>query len=241
MKLYFRRFGRAWVEHAAEVARAIAAEGVRTPVVHDVVTHGDRHGIVMDRIAGRTMFDELLARPDDVEAMGRALAELHLTIHARSVDGIPDHHPHLASAIENAPFLPAGDRTAALERLAGLPPEHLLHHGDLHPANVMITPEGEGVAFDWDGTKRGAPAADVARAFLLLSAWALAPGPFDPVRIEPMRAVLSEAYLNAYLAGSDLTRREIEAWMLPVTAGRLSENIVEERELLLAQVAAFRS
>ena len=239
LKLYFRRFSLKWVEHAADVARSVAAEGVRTPAVHGVERHGDRHGIVMDRIPGRTMFDELLARPDDVVALGRALAELHLAIHARSVDGLPDHHPHLAAAIQGAPYLPAAHKAAALGRLAALPPERLLHHGDLHPANVMITPEGEGVAFDWDGAKRGAPAADVARAFLLLSNWALAPGPFDHDLIEPMRAVLGESYLDAYLAGSDLTHEEIEAWMLPVAAGRLNENIAEERDLVLAQVAAF--
>ena len=236
LKLYFRRFSREWVDHAAEVAAAVAAKGIRTPAVHGVVTHGDRHGIVIDRIPGRTMFDELLARPDDVEAIAMALADLHLDIHARSVDRLPDHHPHLAGRIERAPFLPPDHRRAALDRLANLPSSDRLHHGDLHPANVMITPDGEGVAFDWDGAKRGAPAADVARAFFLLSDWALAPGPFDHDLIQPMRNLLSETYLDTYLAGSSLTRADVGGWMLPVAAGRLDEHIEEERELVLAQV-----
>ena len=101
----------------------------------------------------------------------------------------------------------------------------------------MITPEGEAVAFDWDGAKRGAPAADVARACFLLSDWAIAPGPYDSELIEPMRAALSTSYLETYLARSPLTSDDVEAWKLPVAAGRLREDISEERDLVLAQIA----
>ena len=81
LKLYQDRFDRKWVETAAHKARVVAAAGVRTPAVHDVVTYDDQHGIVMDWIAGQTMFDEMLARPNELDDIGRALAELHLGVH----------------------------------------------------------------------------------------------------------------------------------------------------------------
>ena len=92
----------------------------------------------------------------------------------------------------------------------------------------MITPQGEAVAIDWDGASVGAPASDVGRAYYLLRSWALAPGPWDHRLIEPMRAPIAAAYLEAYLAAETVTRDEVDQWMLPMAAARSFENIPEE-------------
>ncbi len=54
-----------------------------------------------------------------------------------------------------------------------------------------------------------------------------------------MRRPLAEAYFNAYLDKSSVTRLEVEKWRLPVAAARLAEPIPEEAALILATMHAL--
>ena len=54
-----------------------------------------------------------------------------------------------------------------------------------------------------------------------------------------MRRPLAEAYFNAYLHRSSVTRLEVERWRLPVAAARLAEPIPEETALILATIDAL--
>ncbi len=113
--------------------------------------HARRHGypvprvleltpdaLVLDRIDGPTMFDELRRRPWTARRHGSLLAALHRQLHE----------------IEAPPELPAigpGDR---------------LLHLDLHPANVILSPAGPFVV-DWTNARRGDPAVDVALTWVI--------------------------------------------------------------------------
>jgi aminoglycoside phosphotransferase (APT) family kinase protein len=76
---------------------------------------------------------------------------------------------------------------------------------------------------DWVDAALGDPAADVCRSSVL---------------IRSVSAELAEAYVEAYVAMTDMDRARIEAW-LPIVAGaRLAEGVPHEAEALLALAAA---
>lgn len=120
---------------------AIAMQHLRAhgaPVPEVFSAEGDE--MVMQRLEGRTMLDTLRAKPWKARSIGRQLAELQRRIHA----------------------VPAGE--LALTRLGE--GDSLLHF-DLHPDNVMLTPDGP-VVIDWSNVVVGDPVADVMFSWMIM-------------------------------------------------------------------------
>ncbi|MDT0274543.1 phosphotransferase [Blastococcus goldschmidtiae] len=140
--------------------------------------------LVMARVAGPTMADALVRRPWSMGGQARTLARLHELVHA-----VP------APAWLDAP---AGNGDALL-------------HLDLHPENVLLTPSGP-VVIDWTNAARGPAAADVADAWLVISA-ASVPGSRSRAAVVAA-AQGSFARLFRRAAGLDLTSA------LPAAAAR---------------------
>lgn len=107
--------------------------------------------LVMERLDGRDRLADLSSRPWLVGQHAATLAELHDQLHA----------------IVGPPSL-----------LAQFGPASRMRHLDLHPGNVMLTAAGP-VVIDWSNVAAGAPAADVAMAWLIMATseiGAIAPG-----------------------------------------------------------------
>ena len=118
-----------------------------------VMEHAHRHGypvprvlevtpdaLVLDRIEGPTMLEELRRRPWTLRRNASVLAELHEQLHE-------------IVAPSGLPAAGGGDR---------------LLHLDLHPDNVILSPGGPFV-IDWTNARRGDPALDVALTWVILA------------------------------------------------------------------------
>ena len=127
--------------------------------------------LVLERVDGQTMMADLARRPWLVGRHGKTLAALHRRLHE-----IP---------------APAGLRSH-------LGRGESLTHFDLHPENVLLSPNGP-VVIDWSNAARGEPADDVAFTWVIL-ATSTVPGPL------PFRVVAKagrDLLVNAFLAGID--------------------------------------
>ena len=113
--------------------------------------HARRHGypvprvfevtadaLVLERIEGPTMLNELRRRPWTLGRHAALLADLHELLHK-------------IAAPAGLPAVGAGDR---------------LLHLDLHPNNVILSPAGPFVV-DWTNARRGDPALDVALTWVI--------------------------------------------------------------------------
>lgn len=132
--LRLARDGRSLVGEA-EVMTYVREHGYPAPAVYDA---GAGY-LVMERVDGPSMLEDLLARPTRLGEYGRLLADLHRRLH--DIPGMPQ-----LPAVE-----PAGDR---------------LLHRDLHPLNVLMSEAGP-VVIDWANCARGDPAYDVADTWIL--------------------------------------------------------------------------
>ena len=94
--------------------------------------------LVLEKIEGRTMLEEAGARPAALREHAAAIARLHRELHE-------------IEAPESLPAVGDGDR---------------LLHLDLHPANVILSPDGP-VVIDWTNARRGEPAFDVAVTWVI--------------------------------------------------------------------------
>ena len=128
----------------ADVMRLARQGGVPVPEVFDA----DGRDMVIERVDGPSMLEDLTRRPWRAVSHAQTLVELHRLVHSVSAPG----------------WLPPVPGTGGC-----------LLHMDLHPANVIISGAGP-VLLDWQGAARGAAATDLAHTYLLLITSSV-PGP----------------------------------------------------------------
>ncbi len=121
------------------VMRWLAEQGVPVPAVH----HADGRDLVMERVVGPTMLEDLQRRPWMLLRHAATLARLQREL----------------AAVAAPDWLPTK---------AGVPPGDALVHLDLHPMNVLLGPRGP-VIIDWTNATRGAAAFDAGYTYVLMA------------------------------------------------------------------------
>jgi aminoglycoside phosphotransferase (APT) family kinase protein len=174
--------GRSLAVEAAVMARAYAA-GVPVPAVHDVTADG---AIVMDRVNGRPLVEDLFTGVVGVDEAMCIVVDLHALVHAVAA---PDDL-----------------------RVGPVPGDRLLHL-DLHVLNILRTTDGP-VLIDWATARAGPPAADLAMTWILhASASAADAGADDGPEFARLRKKMSEALLSRVdVAAIAAVLPEVTAW-----------------------------
>jgi aminoglycoside phosphotransferase (APT) family kinase protein len=121
-------------DREALAMRHAASNGYPVPQVLEVLADA----LVLERIDGPTMVEDVKRRPWRLRPHASLLAELHKRLHE-------------IVAPANLPEASGGDR---------------LLHLDLHPNNVILSPRGA-VVLDWTNARRGDPALDVALTWII--------------------------------------------------------------------------
>ena len=149
-------------------------------------------------------------------------------MHRRDARGLEPVRERLTGKIQAVDDLSPEEKYTIQAELFRLPGETKLLHGDFHPDNILLTPRGP-VIIDWIDATLGHPLADVARTWVI--------GNFGLPPEEKVGQILFKImiriYLRRYFRQSPYTRTGLNDWLLPVAAGRLSENIPHEKEALL--------
>lgn len=223
-----------WIDYEARIAQAVVQTGVGAPAYGGIVEIDDRRGILYQRIDGSTLVDRLLSGPESLVSAAYLLAELHVQMHARTAPTLPSLRRKLESRIASTPLLAPPTRDRILTALAELPDGESLCHGDFHPGNVLCAEDGP-VIIDWTDASHGHRLADVARTSYLIRMTGPPVG-FDPDLIDSARTAFYDAYLHRYCELTGVTPAEIDRWMLPIAAARLSEDVTEENERIVELV-----
>ena len=221
-----------WAACEAEYARVVRRVGIPAPEVLDLVDVGGRPGIVFRRIDGPSMWQRMVDHPTDIDSMVVEMVGLQRAIHAADVpDGLPSLVERIHVKLDAAPELSAADRAAAHDVLDQLPVGAAVLHGDLHPGNVLLGPDGP-VALDWFDASVGHPAADAARSSLLLTPLGATDLRHLPGATADTIGRVHAAYLRA--AESLLGDEEVAAgWRRLSAASRLAERTDAETGGLL--------
>jgi Ser/Thr protein kinase RdoA (MazF antagonist) len=236
LKLYRDWCPPEWVEYEARIAGAVHEAGIPAPAAGEIVAVDGRRGLIYERIEGRSMLQDMNARPWTILKHARSLADLQAMVHRQSIEGLPSYKDQLKFSIQRAKALSEELREKAVRLLEALPAGTSVCHGDFHPGNVLLTREGP-VVIDWMTACSGNPWTDVARSSLLLSIGARSAGnmvsPFIRIAIK----LYHRTYLNRYQLHLPAGKHEPQRWMPVIAAARLNEEILPEREALTEMVA----
>ncbi len=205
----------------------LAEAGLPVARPHGVVTVEGRSGIVLDRVDGVTLREDLLASPvAEAEALAVRFVELQLRLNATIVPGLPPLVPRVRNEITSSV---AGEalRGELLALLDGLDDGGLgVCHYDLSPDNVLVGPDGW-VVIDWITAAGGPSAADLARTLVM----------WGRVTEEPLATFL-RAVRRIGTARRQLGDEVLDHWVRVVAAARLGEGFEGEEAAWLRQVAA---
>jgi aminoglycoside phosphotransferase (APT) family kinase protein len=220
--------------HEFMIARLAYEQGAATPQPLQIIEENGRPGIVYERVNGSSLLKNLAARPWQLSEFARKFATLHLTVHRCLAPDLASAHAGLEALIHERREISAATKTALLQRLAALPDGDTLLHGDFHPDNVMITPQGRLYVIDWPNAARGHPLADVARTTIIFRVGQ----PLEASLAERLLAAIfgrwfSNTYLRTYFQSSPHTPADLARWEPLLAVHRLSDEIPGEAEKLV--------
>ncbi|HEY5154292.1 MAG TPA: phosphotransferase [Acidimicrobiales bacterium] len=165
------------MEAEGHIMAWVTDHGYPCPEVFEV----GEEGLVMARVDGVSMLDDLVAHPWRVRSHATLLADLHGWLHRLPVpSGLAE------------PFGPGA----------------ALLHGDLHPGNVMLAADGP-MVIDWTNAVRGPAGADVAVTWLLMAAGQVETSAVERLAVLALRRILVRSFLRT--AGPAEATRALDA------------------------------
>jgi len=203
---------------ALEARIMLYLEELGYPVPH--VFDADGTDLVMERVEGGTLFDEMVHEPAQYRRYGRLLGELHERLHRIAA---PSWLDDTASV---------GDGTA------------VVIHRDLHPQNVILSERGP-VVIDWNIATAGSAAVDAAITVILTLGADLGVDAVVAEQVEPYRALLVDAFLEtcgtdprdglaeaiAYRLTTPNNSPAEAAWLAETASGCLDSYFLEPRAI----------
>ena len=187
-----------------------------------------------EKAPGMDMFSLLSSKPLSICGMGKRIAIIHSEIHSTTIKNVVTAKEKLTQEIGWVDDLTQNEKNRIIGVLSTLSEKNSLCHFDFHPGNILVSGSKYQV-IDWMTACAGNPAADVARTWLLLK--------YGEIRnadkktafvVSAVKAIIRRQYLRNVCRLSHITRTEMDSWIVPVAAARLSEWLTEsERRKLL--------
>ena len=195
VKLFKAGFSRQLSAHEARMTRAAFAAGAPAPEVLGEITVDGRFGIVLSRLDGPTLLRLVRDGTMTFARAGAILANLVVSVHrtppSRDVASLRDWIDHV-SRHDGRGRLSSHAAAAVLALIDRLRPADELCHGDVHPANVIMTAEGPRL-IDWTWSMRGPVALDLAFSHFILTEFA-PERVDDPRRPRAVNAAMQSEY-----------------------------------------------
>ena len=223
-----------WAAKEARFTSAVRDVGAPAPAVCGLVEIEGRDAIVFERVSGPSMWELVVESPRDAAGLARELATVHRRILSAGLPcemtGVVER---MHSKIAGVEQLTPADRGEARQALDSLPKGAALLHGDLHPGNVLMGPEGP-VVIDWFDSAIGHPMADVVRSSLLLRPFGMAgERPHLPGAHSWLLGEMHDTYVAAMSDVLTAPMGQLRLLEAVVAASRLAEDAEAHKSPLL--------
>ena len=210
------------------------------PKVYDLLEADGVPMIVMERLHGHTMMDEIKKHPFRAKAKSAELARLQnelLNIHVSAP--VRDIKASARYCVGASGRLSDTVKARVIEILDLLPDGDSLCHGDFHPGNI-ICQNGDNYIIDWSGASRGDYHCDIAHTYILLKVVPRAPGvgPIMHLIQKLIGRSLASTYLESIESMRDVDRRTLARWVLVKAAERTFYGLPSEQGHLVGFINA---
>jgi tRNA A-37 threonylcarbamoyl transferase component Bud32 len=197
---------------------AVGETGLKVPRLVEVTKINGKWAIVWEYVEGTTLGQLMEKNKDKAQEYLERFVDIQLDMHSYSAGWLPLLAEKMERKIK-ASGLDATCRFELLGRLAGMPKDTKLCHGDFNPSNIVITEKDEAYIIDWSHAAQGNTLADAAHTYLLF--WLSG------------NISIADKYLTIFSERSDTPKQLIQKWLSIIAASRLPSARTEEKEFLL--------
>jgi len=210
-------------EYEASVLRKLANRDLSVPREFGTVQIEGRYGVVLERFYGPLLSD-VIRTHSNLQALAGEFVEVHLSLSRELIDGIPSLNDRLMAEVSRSGLPGAAIEELTSYLIRNTSPKGLCHF-DLHPDNVIVSPEGMKI-IDWLNVGMGSTHADFARTLLL--------------RIGTTDRHIKEFMIHVKRLGQERREvgdEELHMWTRVVAAARMSEGFDEQHIAFLRGIA----
>lgn len=219
---------RAWLHEELRLTLSVTRAGAPVPGGARLEQVDGQDALVVRRVDGPSMWEQMVAEPDRVDEFAEELARVQVElVELPASFELPSQRDRIESKIRRAAAEHGSALRGVLERLpADLGPLGICH-GDLHPRNVLMAERGL-LLVDWFDASRGVLAAEVARTVIMLEDSEVFDGEIDS-GFAPMLREFCRRYRDAACSLGSLDRELVDAWVLAQGVARLAEGFGSHR------------
>lgn len=163
-KLFFAGYPYDYVALEFQNARVMDKNGIRIPKPFRMVAMKNRNGIIYERITGKTLLNIMTENEADLAKHLNLFANLQLGILAHHTQNVLSYKEYLLAMLRNKKIR----NQTILNAIHTLPDDDCLLHGDFHPDNILVMPDGTPVIIDFMNVCHGPALYDIARTYFLI-------------------------------------------------------------------------
>ena len=229
------------IRYEYSVYSCLAGSGVTVPTVYELAQAGGMPAIIMDRIAGVSMMDQIKSNPFSARAKARELADLHLQIgKVVAPRQITDAKAKAEFCIGKSENIDGHDKERIIEIMKSLPDGTNFCHGDFHPGNILHC-DGKNYVIDWSAASRGDFHADVAHSYLLLRVVPRVPHLNSVMHLIQKRIgrAIANTYLSTVANQWRIDYKILSRWILINAAERTYHGMASETQALKAFIDRY--
>lgn len=217
--------------------------GLSVPKPFKLVDVDGNWGIVFERIYGETLMERFLKQlqsapgargnmeESNYEDTTRVAARTLSEIHNKTIQNMPSQRERITNSINRTNYLTTSEKESVIRILNNLPIKQQLCHGDPNPNNILVR-DDKAILIDWMDASTGNPEADLAE-YIIMTRYSLLPADIPAEMaslINSIREEIISVFIEEYTKVSGITYEEIDAWILPVAARKLSADGITEDE-----------
>jgi hypothetical protein len=229
------------IRYEYRVYLSLSGSDVAAPAVYELVEVDNSPSIIMQRIVGISMIDQIKKQPFLIRNKAIHLAGMHLALLKVNADAsITTGKDQAKFCIKASPCLTEPIKTVILGILDHLPGGNTLCHGDFHPGNILHS-NGRDYIIDWSGASRGDIAADVAHTYILLKVVPRVPGIglFMHAIQKQLGNAMASIYLKSTMKSMSLNPVIFSKWVLIKAAERTYYGLPSEKQRLQTFIAKY--
>lgn len=168
-----------------------------SPKAHKIVSINGRAGIVYDRLFGKDLLQEMLENMTDQRITEQLLAKM-VMLQKRLIQKENKECTSYKDFLKQLVPADSAEREYILNCIESLEGGEHICHGDFHPGNVWLYPDGSMDVIDCMNLCKGPEEYDIARTFFLLTE-----KHNDDAEMQKLKAFVGKKYLEMMGKGTD--------------------------------------